>query len=75
MDDSILPENRVVRFEQECVLIPETHKSKRTILVTLPLWKRRTASTGSDDPEPIDDSPAFKVTLPRFVLRGYASHI
>jgi len=37
--------NRVVRFDRECVLIPESPKSKKTMVVTrsysLPLWKKR----------------------------------
>ncbi|KAJ7596579.1 hypothetical protein C8J56DRAFT_709895, partial [Mycena floridula] len=70
---------RVVRFDQECILIPQSLPNKRSIMVTksysLPMWKRRTASSGSDDGEPLEESsPTFKVPVPSFIAKNSRSH-
>ncbi|KAF9070070.1 hypothetical protein BDP27DRAFT_642210 [Rhodocollybia butyracea] len=57
---------RGVRFDDECVLIPELQRVKRPIIITktysLPLWKRR----ASDDDQTEESSPVFKVPIPNF---------
>ncbi|KAF5389376.1 hypothetical protein D9757_004264 [Collybiopsis confluens] len=56
-------DSRVVRFDNECVLIPQLRK--RPMIVTrtysLPLWKR-SASDVSDDPS----SPVLRLPFPNF---------
>ncbi|KAL4255958.1 hypothetical protein AB1N83_011994 [Pleurotus pulmonarius] len=57
--------SRIVRFESECVLIPEAqHRSKRHLMATrtysMPLWKRRSSNGFHSDTSATDDptSPA-----------------
>ena len=56
-----------VRFDAQCVVIPEPQRSRRTRLVTktysLPLWKRRSSLSG---PHP-DPDLVLRVPLPRSV--------
>ncbi|KAG6902002.1 hypothetical protein C0995_005802 [Termitomyces sp. Mi166 len=68
--------DRVVRFDSECVLIPEPSKrSKTTKTYTLPLWKKRTndadadtAGSSSRVPQsPEETHVVFKVPIPRCV--------
>ncbi|KAF9259189.1 hypothetical protein L218DRAFT_1080018 [Marasmius fiardii PR-910] len=72
--------HRVVRFDSECVLIPELHKSKKPLMVTksyaIPLWKRR--ATSGESSEETQDSPSsspttggvvFKLPLPSFMAK------
>lgn len=69
-DDEL--DGRVVRFEQECVLIPESCRAKRQIMVTksynLPFRRKRIASEGG---EPEEDSPVLKVPVPRYVTLSH----
>ncbi|KAG5338530.1 hypothetical protein C0989_007156 [Termitomyces sp. Mn162] len=72
--------NRVVRFDSECVLIPEPFKrSKATKTYTLPLWKKRINDTDADaaagSSSPLAQSPeethvVFKVPIPSFIVRS-----
>ncbi|KAG6910614.1 hypothetical protein DXG01_009123 [Tephrocybe rancida] len=64
---------RVVRFDSECILIPEPSKrSKSTKTYTLPLWKKRTNDaeadlTGSSShgpPSPEATHVVFKLPIP-----------
>jgi hypothetical protein len=68
--------DRVVRFDNECVLIPESALgSKRPKLVTksysLPLWKKRSpqGANGSDMELDVNDEShvVIKVLVPRYV--------
>ncbi|KAF8337693.1 hypothetical protein F5887DRAFT_529516 [Amanita rubescens] len=77
---------RMVRFDDECILIPEQNR-KRSRVVTksyaLPLWKRRSqlSDTESTDgaPSPVipstleDAHIVIKVPLPSFIIRGSRS--
>ncbi|KAJ3749025.1 hypothetical protein DFH05DRAFT_629237 [Lentinula detonsa] len=60
--------SRVVRFDDECVLIPELRPLKRPIIITksysLPLWTRRKPS--DDEPAEEPSSPVLKVPFPNF---------
>ncbi|KAJ3724868.1 hypothetical protein C8R42DRAFT_662822 [Lentinula raphanica] len=60
--------SRVVRFDDECVLIPELRPIKRPIIITksysLPLWTRRKPS--DDEPAEEPSSPVLKVPFPNF---------
>ncbi|KAF8642870.1 hypothetical protein AX16_009376 [Volvariella volvacea WC 439] len=51
--------DRVVRFDQECVLIPDPQPSKRARMLTksysLPLWKKRHSTSPAADSEANDD--------------------
>lgn len=55
-------ESRVVRFDNECVLIPDLQRIKRPILITksysLPIWKRRS------EEQLAEEAPALKVAFP-----------
>lgn len=79
---------RVVRFDKQCVLIPQTPKQKRPMVVTrsytLPLWKRRgrqsdfeTAEepTGpsATPPSPENTRIIIKVPIPTLVLTLYSN--
>jgi hypothetical protein len=72
--------SRVVRFDKECVLIPESPKQKRSMVVTraysLPLWKRRGQSESDieDSAHPSERTPSpeearvfIKVPIPTLV--------
>ncbi|GAW02473.1 hypothetical protein LENED_004131 [Lentinula edodes] len=59
--------SRVVRFDDECVLIPELQPIKRPIIITksytLPLWRRKTSDDElSEEPS----SPVLRVPFPNF---------
>lgn len=71
---------RVVRFDKECVLIPEIRKQKRPMVVTrsysLPLWKRRglsesdiedTTRLSERTPSPEEARVVIKVPIPTLV--------
>ena len=73
--------SRVVRFDKECVLIPESLKQKRSMVVTraysLPLWKRRghSESDFEDSAHPSERTPSpeearvfIKVPIPTLVF-------
>ncbi|KAG6810897.1 hypothetical protein H0H92_009888 [Tricholoma furcatifolium] len=70
--------SRVVRFDSECVLIPEPSKpTKPTKVYTLPLWKKRSndadpdaASSSRAPPSPEATHVVFKVPIPRFISRS-----
>ncbi|KAJ3906792.1 hypothetical protein F5879DRAFT_920364 [Lentinula edodes] len=58
--------SRVVRFDDECVLIPELQPIKRPIIITksytLPLWRRKTSDDElSEEPS----SPVLRVPFPK----------
>ncbi|KAJ3880560.1 hypothetical protein F5051DRAFT_399707 [Lentinula edodes] len=59
--------SRVVRFDDECVLIPELQPIKRPIIITksytLPLWRRKPSDDESSE-EP--SSPVLRVPFPNF---------
>ncbi|KIK67140.1 hypothetical protein GYMLUDRAFT_238473 [Collybiopsis luxurians FD-317 M1] len=62
--------SRVVRFDSECVLIPDFQRvKKRPIIITksysLPLWKRTKQPSDSDTPDE-PSSPVLKVPFPNF---------
>ncbi|KAG5651766.1 hypothetical protein H0H81_007548 [Sphagnurus paluster] len=72
---------RVVRFDNECILIPE--RSKRPKLVksySLPLWKKRSSDSEGEghstvsrrraSPSTEDTHVLFKVPIPRFISRS-----
>lgn len=63
-------EERVVRFNDECILIPESRPRRPRLLsksYSLPLWKKKPQSSASDS-DPDDGSNAgFKVPMPRSV--------
>ena len=67
-------EERVVRFDNECVLIPESPslKTKRPMILTksysLPLWKKRASGSNvalSDTELDQDVQVVLKVPVPR----------
>ncbi|KAF9236377.1 hypothetical protein BU15DRAFT_50184 [Melanogaster broomeanus] len=66
-----------VRFDTQCELIPETAPPPRiprvvTKSYTLPLWKRRAASSGSaelEDPSAGEDHVVLRVLLPSFLTK------
>jgi len=63
--------SRVVRFSDECVLIPESPRSKRRMLTksySLPLWKRKPSQFSDSE---ADESPSFlnNVEETRVVLK------
>ena len=72
--------NRVVRFDNECVLIPKTTHSKMPMVLTksysLPLWKKKPSDSDVEDPvdsfsspqSPEDNRVTIKVPIPTFVL-------
>jgi len=74
---------RVVRFDRECVLIPQAPKQKRGMVVTrsytLPLWKRRGRQSDfepAEEPTGIPPSPEntrviIKVPIPTSVLNPF----
>ena len=78
---------RVVRFDNECVLIPKSSlsRSKMPVVLTksysLPLWKRKTTQFSDSDPEDPAGSSAqpssednritIKVPIPTFVLLNF----
>ena len=69
--DELLPTPKV-RFDHECVLIPDpTPVSRLPRLVTksysLPLWKRKRELSVDSEPEVPDDHVVFKVSVPRSV--------
>ena len=62
-----------VRFESKCIVIPDLgHRSRLPRVVTksyaLPLWKRRTSSTGPPASAPLEDT-AFEENHSHLVLR------
>ncbi|EPQ61241.1 hypothetical protein GLOTRDRAFT_119138 [Gloeophyllum trabeum ATCC 11539] len=77
-EDGLVTE-RAVRFDQECVLIPEpASKSRRPRLVmksySLPLWNRKTSSGSSavsdSDIESNEEGPVlFRVTVPKIISK------
>ena len=67
---------RVVRFDNECVLIPESPsiKNKRPMILTksysLPLWKKRASTSNvalSDTELDEDVQVVLKVPVPRYI--------
>ncbi|KAF9007878.1 hypothetical protein BDQ17DRAFT_1350153 [Cyathus striatus] len=76
--------SRIVRFDNECVLIPDTHRTKSPRMLTksysLPLWKRRntpssdTEATLGEEP-PLPSSPGELTFIPhtRSPTRGRSS--
>lgn len=76
------PPSPRVRFDHECVLIPDPlPMSRLPRLVTksyaLPLWKRKRSPSVVSEPEddPLDDHVVFKVSVPRSVLPHIHSSI
>ena len=70
-----VPPTPKVRFDQECVLIPDPlPMSRMPRLVTksysLPLWKRKRSPSvvSESEDEPLEDHVVFKVSVPRSVL-------
>ncbi|KAG6815151.1 hypothetical protein H0H93_010777 [Arthromyces matolae] len=76
---------RTVRFDDECVLIPEpsNKRSKPTKMYTLPLWKKRTndeveptvssllsSSSSRSQQSPEETHVVVKVPIPRFISRS-----
>ncbi|KAF9445604.1 hypothetical protein P691DRAFT_260279 [Macrolepiota fuliginosa MF-IS2] len=77
-------DSRIVRFDSECVLIPEYSSRRRPRMVTksysLPLWKRRSPSLPDEDAPapPLSTSPedthvVIRVPIPSFVRRSSRS--
>ena len=77
-DDLDNAEVRVVRFDDECILIPEQNRRRSRVVTksySLPLWKRRSQvfDTDSSDGPPSPQTPfavedahvVIKVPLPR----------
>ncbi|KAF5376878.1 hypothetical protein D9615_007247 [Tricholomella constricta] len=70
--------SRMVRFDSECILIPERARRKTSKTYTLPLWKKRssdsegeattTSSRATLSPE--ETHVVFKVPIPRFITRS-----
>ncbi|KAI6137089.1 hypothetical protein F5141DRAFT_1059995 [Pisolithus sp. B1] len=77
-----LDERSSVRFDTQCVVIPEpSPRSRRPRLVTktysVPLWKRRGSTSNSSEPDlvhsqspEVDNHVVLKLSLPRFQARG-----
>ncbi|KAG7090523.1 hypothetical protein E1B28_009632 [Marasmius oreades] len=75
--------NRVVRFDSECVLIPELNKSRKPLMITksyaIPLWKRRTIPGESEEMQvspsssPTMGGVVFKLPLPSFMAKAARS--
>ena len=79
LGDADAADLRVVRFDNECVLIPEQNRKRPRVVTrsySLPLWKRRSQLSDSDSVEAVPPSPVtptapddthivFKVPLPR----------
>lgn len=72
-------DNRVVRFDDECILIPDRSKRPKVLSksYTLPLWKKKQALSDSDTEvaptpsgalaSPEDTRIVLKVPIPRYV--------
>jgi hypothetical protein len=74
---SVSSDERIVRFDNACVLIPESAlRSKRPKLVTksysLPLWKKRAAQGAATFDKELDvndeNHVVFKVPVPTYVV-------
>lgn len=73
--------SRMVRFDSECVLIPEPTKRPKGKVLTksysLPLWKRKPSTSSDSETEgcsPLnteDTHVVFKVPIPRCVRSGF----
>ena len=71
--------NRMVRFDSECVLIPEPTKWRKAVAksYSLPLWKRKPSASSDSEPEGCslpnteDTHVVLKVPLPRYVRCGF----
>jgi len=66
----VSPHSRVVRFDNECVLIPKTStaRSKMPVVLTksysLPLWKRKSNHFSDSDVEDATGSPTAQPSSP-----------
>ncbi|KAF8638681.1 hypothetical protein AX17_002026 [Amanita inopinata Kibby_2008] len=80
-------DNRVVRFDNKCILIPEQHRKRSRVVtksVSLPLWKRRSSqlsdTESTEDPSspvtptaPEETHVIIKVPIPSFIVRSSRS--
>ncbi|PFH48281.1 hypothetical protein AMATHDRAFT_5950 [Amanita thiersii Skay4041] len=79
--------NRVVRFDSECVLIPEKRRRRmltKSLTLPVPLWKRRSSQLSDTEsaedpsspttPTAVEDSHVvIKVPIPSFMVRASRS--
>ena len=71
-DSDEQPQTPKVRFDQECVLIPDpVPQSRMPRLVTksysLPLWRRKRDPSIDSEDDLLDEQVVFKVSVPRSV--------
>uniref|UniRef100_A0A0W0F2G7 Uncharacterized protein n=1 Tax=Moniliophthora roreri TaxID=221103 RepID=A0A0W0F2G7_MONRR len=63
---------RVVRFDSECVLIPECQRYKRSLMITksysLPLWKKKAGER--DEVQENPGAVVLKLPLPSFMAKS-----
>jgi hypothetical protein len=67
---SVTHDERVVRFHDECILIPESRLKRPRLLsksYSLPLWKKKPPSSTSDSDPDESSNVVFKVPVPRSV--------